>query len=278
MTCYLSVCGPLLHVMLVISSSQQPSKCHLLPLPAADIVMPWLPWMNKHTHRARVCFLPSGLCSYWNWITATTIEVTPPTSLVPNSDLSPSPSSCPYPCFLPLVSFHLSFKTLLGPHWWWSWNSDTLATSCKELTHWKRPWCWEGLGAGGEGDDRGWDGWMASPTQWAWVWVNSRSLWWIGRPGMLQFMGSQRVRHDWVTELNWTEDLTSPGISPEYPSPIKAELDTPSWCLHDPHVVLTPPYNSVFCPPPKWLWTIWYNFQNHFLFSEFLTLDMVSDT
>ena len=69
------------------------------------------------------------------------------------------------------------------------WNSNTLATSCKELTHWKRPWCWEGLGAGGEGDDRGWDGWMASQTRWAWVWVNSGSLWWTGRPGMLWFMG-----------------------------------------------------------------------------------------
>ena len=66
----------------------------------------------------------------------------------------------------------------------------------------KRPWCWEGLGAGGEGDDRGWDGWMASPTQWTWVWVNSRSWWWTGRPGVLQSMGSQRVGHDWVTELN----------------------------------------------------------------------------
>ena len=66
-------------------------------------------------------------------------------------------------------------------------------------------WCWEGLGAGGEGDDRGWDGWMASLTQWTWVWVNSGSWWWTGRPGVLQFMGSQRVRHDWMTELNWTE-------------------------------------------------------------------------
>ena len=72
-------------------------------------------------------------------------------------------------------------------------------------THWKRPWFWEGLGAGGERDDRGWDGWMASPTQWTWVWVNSRSWWWTGRPGALRFMGSQRVRHDWATELNWTE-------------------------------------------------------------------------
>ena len=67
------------------------------------------------------------------------------------------------------------------------------------------PWCWEGLGAGGEGDGRGWDGWMASPTRWMWVWVNSRSWWWTGRPGVLWFMGSQRVGHDWATELNWTE-------------------------------------------------------------------------
>ena len=82
---------------------------------------------------------------------------------------------------------------------------STLATSCEVLTHWKRPWCWEGLGARGEGDDRGWDGWMDSWTRWMWVWVNSKSWWWTGRPGMLQFMGSHRVRHHWTTELNWTE-------------------------------------------------------------------------
>ena len=63
-----------------------------------------------------------------------------------------------------------------------------------------RPWCWERLKTG-EGDDRGWDGWMASPTQWTWVWVNSGSWWWTGKPGMLQSMGSQRGGHDWVTEL-----------------------------------------------------------------------------
>ena len=59
-----------------------------------------------------------------------------------------------------------------------------------------------GIGGRGEGDDRGWDGWMASPTQWTWVWIDSGSLWWTGRPGMLRFMGSQRIGHDWVTELN----------------------------------------------------------------------------
>ena len=72
-------------------------------------------------------------------------------------------------------------------------------------THWKRPWCWERLKAGREGDDRGWDGWMLSPTRWTWVWVSSRSLWWTGNPGMLQSMGLQRVGRDWATELNWTE-------------------------------------------------------------------------
>ena len=68
-------------------------------------------------------------------------------------------------------------RLVLGVHWkdWcWSWNSNTLATWCEELTHLKRPWGWEGLRAGGEGDDRGWDGWMASSTQWTWVWVDSR--------------------------------------------------------------------------------------------------------
>ena len=88
-------------------------------------------------------------------------------------------------------------------YWCWSWITNTLATWCKELTHWKRLWCREGLGAGGGGDDRGWDGWMASLTQWTQVWVNSGSWWWTGRRSVLQFMGSQRVRHDWATELNW---------------------------------------------------------------------------
>ena len=96
-------------------------------------------------------------------------------------------------------------RSVLGVHWkdWcWSWNSSTLVTSCEELTHSKRPWCWEALGAGGEGDDGGWDGWMASLTQWTWVWVNFGSWWWTGRPGVLRFLGSQRARHKWVTELN----------------------------------------------------------------------------
>ena len=67
----------------------------------------------------------------------------------------------------------------------------------------QRPWFWERLKTGGEGDDRGWDGWMASPTRWTWVWVNSRSWWWTGGPGMLQSMGSKRW--DTTEQLNWTE-------------------------------------------------------------------------
>jgi len=66
-----------------------------------------------------------------------------------------------------------------------------------------KDWCWEGLGEGGEGEDRGWDGWMASLTRWAWVWVNSGSWWWTGRPGVLRFMGLQRIGHDWATDVIW---------------------------------------------------------------------------
>ena len=94
-------------------------------------------------------------------------------------------------------------RSVLGVHWkdWcWSWHSNTLDTWCKELTHWKRPWCWERLKARGEGDSIGWDGWMASLTQWTWV---SRNWGWTGRPGVLQSMGLKRVGHDWATELNW---------------------------------------------------------------------------
>ena len=78
----------------------------------------------------------------------------------------------------------------------------------KNLLHWKRPWCWKRLKAGGEGNNRGWDGWMTSPTLWTWVWGSSGSWWWTGRPGMLQSMGSQRVRHDRVNELNQIRSVT----------------------------------------------------------------------
>ena len=95
-------------------------------------------------------------------------------------------------------------KLILNIHWkdWcWSWNSNSLATWWEELTHLKRPWCWERLKLGGKEDNRDWDGWMASVTQWTWVWASSGSWWWTRRPGVQQCMGSQRVGHDWGTEL-----------------------------------------------------------------------------
>ena len=121
----------------------------------------------------------------------------------------------------------------LRREWCWSWNSSTLATSCEELTHWKRLWYWEGLRAGGEGDDRGWDGWMASPTRWTWVWVSSGSWWWTGRPGTLRFTGSQRVGHNWGTERNWTEGLKHLSNYPKitYFSTVKPELNLSLTCF-----------------------------------------------
>ena len=85
--------------------------------------------------------------------------------------------------------------------WCWSWNSNSLATWCEEVTHLKRPWCWERVKAGGEVDNRGWDGWMASPTKWTWVWVNSGSWWWTGRPGVVTKSQTQ------LSQLNWTEPV-----------------------------------------------------------------------
>ena len=110
-------------------------------------------------------------------------------------------------CFWTVAVLSIHWKD-----WCWSWNSNTLATWCEELTHWRRPWWWEGLGAGGEVDNRGRDGWMASLTQWAWVWVNSGSWRWTGSPGVLQSMGLQRVGRDWVTKFNWSLLL---GVSAE---------------------------------------------------------------
>ena len=90
-------------------------------------------------------------------------------------------------------------KSVLGVHWkdrCWSWNSNTLATSCEELTHWKRPWCWQGLGAGGEGDDRRWDSWMTSLTPWTWVWAGS---WCAAVHGITK---RQTRLSDWTTRIN----------------------------------------------------------------------------
>ena len=109
----------------------------------------------------------------------------------------------PMDCSLPGSSIHGIFQARVLE--WGAIPTNPLATWCEELTHLRRPWCWERLKAGGEGEDRGWDGWMTSPTQWTWVWVDSCSWWWIGRPGVLRFMGLQRVGHDSSSELNWTQ-------------------------------------------------------------------------
>ena len=93
--------------------------------------------------------------------------------------------------------------------------------------HLKRPWYWKRLRAGGKGDNRGWDAWMASLTQWRWVWVNSGSWWWTGRPGVLQSMGSQRVGHDWATEQNWTEPFSLEAL---------ALIPFICWCFEDAHL------------------------------------------
>ena len=84
--------------------------------------------------------------------------------------------------------------------WYWNWSSNTLATWCEEPTHWKTPWCWERLRAGEEGGNRGWDGWIAAPVQWTWVWANYKRRWRTGKPAVLQSMGLQRVGHNLVTE------------------------------------------------------------------------------
>ena len=93
--------------------------------------------------------------------------------------------------------------SLEGPMLWLKLQYFATLATWWELTHLKRPWCWERLKAGGEGNDRGWDVWMAFPTQWTWVWASSGNWWRTGKPVVLLSMGSQRVGHNWVTELNW---------------------------------------------------------------------------
>ena len=135
----------------------------------------------------------------------------------------------------------------LNVHWkdWWSWNSNTLATWCEELTYWKRPWCWERLRARGEGDDRGWDSWMASPTQWTWVWVNSRSWWWTGRPGMLWFTGlTELLSSVWLFVTPWIaarQASLSITKSQRPPKPMSIESVIPSNYLILCHLLLLLP-------------------------------------
>ena len=125
------------------------------------------------------------------------------------------------------MSFRRSNRSILKESWVFFGRTDVEAETPilwpPHVKSWLigKDWCWEGLRAGGEEDDRGWGGWMASSIGWTWVWVNSRSWWWTGRPGVLQFMGSQRVGHDWATELNWdscnhqNNQDTNSSITPE---------------------------------------------------------------
>ena len=137
------------------------------------------PLLSPGNHSYKESWVPKKWC-FWTVVLEKTLE---------------SPSDC--------KEIQPERRSVLSVHWkdWcWSRNSSTLATWCEELTHLKRPWCWERLKAG-EGENRGWDGWVASWVQW--VRVNSGSWWWMGKTGVLQSMGSQRVRHDWATEPNW---------------------------------------------------------------------------
>ena len=101
-------------------------------------------------------------------------------------------------------------------------KSASVGTFIKRLLL-EKTWCWERLKAGVEGDDREWGGWMASLTKRTWVWVNSGSWWWTGRPGVLQSTGSQRLGHDWATELNWLWKLWDPGRRFWTPNKAKTE-------------------------------------------------------
>ena len=153
-----------------------PTKVRLVRAMVFPVVMYWCEsWTTKKAERQRI-----DAFDLWCW---TRLE---------------SPFDCKeIQSILKEISPEYSLKWLML-----KLKLNTLATWCEELTHWKRSWCWERLKAGGEGDDRGWDGWMASPTWWTWVWASSGSWWWTGKSGMLQSMGSQRGEHNWVTKLN----------------------------------------------------------------------------
>ena len=126
------------------------------------------------------------------------------------------------------------------------WPPDTKHDSEKILY-------WERLKEGGEGANRGWDGWMASPTLWTWVWASSRSWWWTGKPDVLQFMGSQSVGHYWATELNWDTQEVASSLWPQSRwrwsfsklserscfSPKETARSTCSWSCCWPHILVT---------------------------------------
>ena len=130
----------------------------------SETAFPTIPWVSR-THSLHLCL------DHWSSLNRT----------------------CVLSCFM-----NIHWKD-----WCWHWHSSTLVTWCKEPTHWKRLWCWERWKAGEEGDDRGWDGWRASLTQWTWVWASSGRQWKMEKPGVWQSMGLQSVGHDW--EVEWQQ-------------------------------------------------------------------------
>ena len=136
-------------------------------------------------------WVPKNWC-FWTVMLEKTIE-----SHLDSKEIRPVNLTCSQP-------LNIHWK-----NWCWGWNSNTLATWCKDLSLWKRLWCWERLKEGGEGENRGWDGWMASTTYWTWIWTSSRGWWWTGKPGMLQSISSQRVKKEWETELKWSTFFTN---------------------------------------------------------------------
>ena len=115
--------------------------------------------------------------------------------------------------------------------WCWSWNSNTVAAWCKDLTHLKRPWCWERLKTGEERFNRGWDGWMTLPTQWTWIWASSRRWWRTRKPGVLQSMESQRVRHDWMTEQQQPDTQSQTSLAKLLPLFVSPDIRKAPWEL-----------------------------------------------
>ena len=145
-------------------------------------------------------WMPKNWC-FWNVVLEKTLE-----SLLDCKEIQPvHPKEISPECSL--KGLMLKLKGQYFGHL--MWRADSVAQS------W--PWCCEKLRAGGEGVNRGCDGLIASPTQWTWGWVSSGSWWWTGRPGVLQFMGSQRVGHDWATEVNWTEGRNKSVVSIQCP-------------------------------------------------------------
>ena len=163
--------------------------------------------------RLVITFLPRSNCLLISWLQSPFAVILEPKKIKSDTVSTVAPSICHEvmgPDAMIFLFWMLSFKpTFSLSTFTFIKRLFSSSSPSAELTHWKRLWCWKGLGAGGEEDDSGWDGWMASPTRWAWVWVNSGSWWWTGKPGVLQFTGLQRVGHNWATELtDWLIEKT----------------------------------------------------------------------